>query len=161
MWPWTLTFWPGDVHNTLSPHWLYIICATFEVALVLTSIWPVHFICGTHNPWHDNVSRTIFRSKGQRSHRSFEVFDIHSVAPSLFDRFTSYVGHTQPMTWWCVMHHFQVKRSKSHRLFEVFAMSVLWLRPYLTISLHMWDTHNPWSDDVSHTISGSKGQRSR
>ena len=115
---------------------------------------PMRSWCVAH---HFRVKRS--EVKVTRVVRSF--CRVRSVAPSLLDRFTSYVVHRQPMRSRCVAHHFRVKRSRSPGSFEVFAVSAQWLRPYWTDSLHMWYTHNPWSHDVSRTISGSKGQRSR
>ena len=76
-----------------------------------------------YSPWHGDVSRSNSRSKVQRSrsHRSFQMKvtrvvrsfgRVRSVAPSLLDRFTSYVEHTQPMRWRYVPQHLRVKRSK-------------------------------------------------
>ena len=59
------------------------------------------------------------------------------------------------------MHHFQVKRSRSHGSFLVLVLSTPWPHPYLSESLHMWHIYNTWGDDVSHTIFRMKGQRSR
>ena len=39
------------------------------------------------------------------------------------------------------VHHFKVKRSRSHWSFDVFIVSAPWLPPYLTESLHMWHTY--------------------
>ena len=51
------------------------------------------FICGIHNTWRDDVSRTIFRVKGQWVKLSRVVrnsYSVSSVAPSFFHRLTSY-----------------------------------------------------------------------
>ena len=53
------------------------------------------------------------------------------------------------------------QRSRSHRSFEVFVVSALWLSPYLTESLHMWYTYNAWEGDVAGTIFGMKLERSK
>ena len=54
----------------------------------------------------------------------------------------------------------RLKGQRSHRLFEVFIVSALWLCAYLTNSLHIFHKYNPRDDDVPHTISRSKGWRS-
>ena len=60
-----------------------------------------------------------------------------SVSRSILGRnFKCLGGHTNHLKW------------RPVRLFEVFAMSAPWLRPYLAESLHMWHTYNTWGDDV-------------
>ena len=56
---------------------------------------------------------------------------------------------------------FQVKRSGSHRSFEVFIVSAPWLLPFLTESLHMWHTYNTWRVNVPCPIFRTKGLRLR
>ena len=55
----------------------------------------------------------------------------------------------------------RLKGQRSHRLFEVFVMSAPWLLAYLTNPLYNLHKYNPKDDDISHTISRSKGWRSR
>ena len=105
------------------------------------------------------------RLKGQRSHRLFKVFIMS--APWLCAYLTNslHILHKYNPRDDDVLH--TISRSKgwrsgSHRLFKVnkvFVMSVLWLAVYLTDLFYMWYKYNPWSPDVSHTISISKGQR--
>ena len=52
-------------------------------------------------------------------------------------------------------------QSSSHRLFEVFVVSILSLRAYMTGSLHMSYKNNPGGGNVPRTISRWKGLRSR
>ena len=87
-------------------------------------IWLNNFICGTYTTHEGTMCHAPFsgpKSKGKipRVVRSFCC--VCSVAPSLFDRITSYVAHIQPMRGRCVTHHFQVRRSRSHRSFQVFS----------------------------------------
>ena len=135
------------VHDTLSLHWLYYIMSHIWSGCVL--IWPVHFICGTHNPWRDDVSRTIFRSKvkgqGHTGRSKFLPCPLCGSVPIWPIHFIcgTHTPWRDDVSWRCVAHHFRVKRSRSHGSFKAFAMSALWLHPYLTDSLHMWYTHNP------------------
>ena len=76
-----------------------------------------------YSPWHVDVSRSISRSKGQRS-RSDQSFvfkvtsvirsfcNVRSVAPSLIGWIISYLAYTRHMKGWCAAHHFQDERSK-------------------------------------------------
>ena len=50
---------------------------------------------------------------------------------------------------------------RSHRSFEVFVVSALWLPPYWTESLHIWHAHNIWGGNMARTIFRTKGQRLR
>ena len=78
-------------------------------------IGPIHFICGTHATHEVRMCRAPFpgqKVKGQGHSGRSKFCRVRSMAPSLLDRFTSYVVYTQPMRWRCVAHHFRVKRSK-------------------------------------------------
>ena len=92
--------------------------------------------------------------------RSFGL--VRSVAPSLLDRpihFICGIHTTHEVTMCRAPFPGQKVKGQGHR-----GRSKFWLcplRPYWTDSLHMWYTSNPWGEDVSRTISGSKGQRSR
>ena len=66
------------------------------------------------------------------------------MALCLFNRFASYVGWIQPIRWLCVLYHFYVQSSIIPGQFQVFAISALWLRAYLTNSLHVQHKYNPW-----------------
>ena len=113
--------------------------------------------CGLKAPGHYMNQCWLLISEILGSHRSFKVFS--KTAPFLFDWFASYVAQIQPVGGQCVVHHFQVKRSKVKVTFKVFAVSAPWLCAYLTDSFHMW--HKTWSGNVSCIISRSKGQWSR
>ena len=116
-----------------------------------------------HNPWGNDVSRTISGSKGRRS-RSWGSFEVLAVsAPWLRPYWTDslhmwYTHNPSDNDVSRTTSGSKGQRSRSRGSFEVMAVSASWLRPYWTDSLHMWYTHNPWGDDVSRTISGSKGQ---
>ena len=60
------------------------------------------------------------------------------------------------MRWLCVAHHFQVKRSRSHRLIKVFYHDCS-----VALCLRAMAQIHPWGDDVSHIIPRSTGERSR
>ena len=116
---------------------------------------PMRWRCVAH---HFRVKKS--KAKVTRVVRIF--CRVRSVAPSLFDQFTSYVKHTHTTHEVTMCRsRFPGHRSRSHGSFEIFAMSAPWLRPYLTHKRWVEHTHNPWGDDVAHIIFGSKGQRSR
>ena len=70
----------------------------------------------------------------------------------------------ETMRFWnaCGMYNLRSKglRSRSQGSFKVFVASTLWLRAYLTDLLYTWHKYSPWRDDVSRSISRSKGPRS-
>ena len=124
-------------------------------------IWPIRVLWTNtiheekvcHVPLPGQICCTSF-PKDQRSmpHGLFEVFfcPLRSSMPIWLMQFICV--QMQPMRWICMVHHFRVKRSRSHRSFEVFTMSTLWLCFY---SFHMGHKYNLW-DDVSCNTSRSK-----
>ena len=117
-------------------------------------IWPICFILGT-NLVHD-VLMCSGPSPGQKikgqghtghlkwtSHLLLEVFPclLRGSVPFWQNHFICGIN-----TWEdhvsCTIFRMKGQRSRSHGSFEVFAVSGLWLPPYLTESLHMWHTYN-------------------
>ena len=111
-------------------------------------IWPICFILSTNIVHDDDMSPSITVHNtlssndyltmccapfsGQKVEVTQFVWSfccVHYMAPSLFDRSTADVVHTQAMRWRCVAHHFQVKRSKAKvkEVIESFAIFALWL----------------------------------
>ena len=117
----------------------------------------------TYNTWVGDVSRTICRTKGQRSksHGSFKVLAPSApwLRPYLME--SLHMWHTYN-TWGGNVSRtiFRIKGQRSgwHGSFEIFVMSTPWLRPYLTKSLHIWHTYNTRGDDVLHIIFRTRGQ---
>ena len=131
---------------------------SFQV-LVLFALWFRPYLTESLHMWHtyytwEDVLHTIFRMKGQRSKVKvtrviWSFYFVRSVASSLFDRITSYVAYIQHMRGQCVMHHFQVQRSRLHGLVKGYFL------PHL-VHWHICHRGNPWGDDVAYTTFKSK-----
>ena len=67
--------------------------------------WQIHFICGTQRTLRWRCVAHHFwvkRSKVNVPQVVWRFCRFHSMAPSFFDGFTSYVVHKQHMRWLCV-----------------------------------------------------------
>ena len=62
--------------------------------------WLIHFKCGTHTTHEGTIRRAPFlgqQVKGQGHTVDWSFCSVRSMSPSLFNRFTSYVVHIQPI----------------------------------------------------------------
>ena len=98
----------------------------------------------TYNTWGGNVSRTIFRTKSQRStsYVSFQVLALS--APWVYPYLTEclHICGICNNTWGggVMRTIFRTKgqRSRWHWSFEVFVVSVTWLPPFCNLSISIW-----------------------
>ena len=101
---------------------------------------PMRWRCVAH---HFRVKRS--KAKVTRVVRIF--CRVRSVAPSLFDQFTSYVKHThtQPMKWRCVAHDFRVK-GQGHTGRSKFFPCLL------RGSVPIWPINDGWNTHITHEV---------
>ena len=102
------------------------------------------------------------RLKSLRSHGLFEVFIMSASSLCAYLTNPLHILHKyNPRNkWWCITHHFQVKRMKIKVIEAVGILSCLFYGfVCMTDLFHMWHKYNPGDHNVSHTISLSWGQR--
>ena len=106
-----------------------------KVTLVVISFVDIQHMSG-------DVSCTIFWTKGRRSKShglKFWLCPLRGFVPVLFDGITYTIFRTIG------------QRSRSHRSFQVFPLSALWLRPYLANNF-IWSIHTTHEGAMCRTI---------
>ena len=141
---------------------------SFEI-YVVSAPWLPPYLTKSHHMWYihkiwgDDVSRTTFRMKGQRSrtHRSFEIFLVSSfyLRPYSTDSLHTIYTHN-PWSHNVLRSIFRTncQRSSSHRLFKILTHSSLWLRLFGWITAYVAYIQH-MSDYVSRIIWGWQVKR--